>query len=315
MSFPPEPRHLSRLFLILFTAGLLGGCGGEAKPPTQQEQELINYALQFEPQDAPRLVPLDGAHNFRDMGGYVSLNKKNHIKSGLFYRSDKLSELSATDQEKLEELGIRTVVDFRTEAERAEEPSRLPPGVEVKHFPIGGDIVQEIRARIRENTDEEGEAFNGREFMHQINREFVTKYTPVYSQWLHSLLEEDATPQVFHCTAGKDRTGFAAAVLMRILRMPLRLMRGDYLLSKVYGAEQEARQMGRMQLFARFRGIDPENIRPLLTVETEFLEAALDVIQKEYGNFGNYIRHGLNITPQERRQLIQKFTEPVPKEE
>jgi len=260
-------------------------------------------------------VQLDGAHNFRDMGGYLSLNRRNRIKPGLFYRSDKLSELSAADREKLGELGIRTVVDFRTETERAEDPSRLPPGVEVRQFPIGGDIVQEIRTRIREKSDEEGDSFNGREFMQEINREFVTKYTPVYSEWLHSLLKEDATPQVFHCTAGKDRTGFAAAVLMRVLRMPLRLIRGDYLLSKHYGAEQEARQMGRIQLLARFRGIDPENIRPLITVEAEFLEAALNVIQQEYGNFGNYIRHGLNITPQERLELIRKFTEPVPKKQ
>jgi protein-tyrosine phosphatase len=175
-------------------------------------------------------------HNFRDLGGYRTSDNR-QLKWGRIYRSDKLSSLSEEDQNFILRLGISQISDFRSDEERQDAPHKLPSnaGITINELPIPLEAAQieRVAARLQEENvtaDDMGH------FLVEANREMVERYTPVYKQWLQSLLSEESYPQVFHCTAGKDRTGFGAALLLSILGVPHDVIVQDYLATNTYTA-------------------------------------------------------------------------------
>ena len=146
-----------------------------------------------------RLLPMDGAHNTRELGGYKTTDGKS-VKWGMLFRSDKLSDISEADQKYLQALGIKKIVDFRSEEEKTEDPDIIPTGISYIEMPISvdGAMRSKIEAVLKGETDKEVESF-----LIDANREFVTNYTNVYENFLRGLIDEDA-PTLFHCTAGKD---------------------------------------------------------------------------------------------------------------
>ena len=288
-------------FLLL---PLLTSCA-ERLPPAAQR--VLPAELPAAQRAAHRRLPLEGAHNFRDLGGYRTADGQ-QLRWGLLYRADSLSELDTEDLRYLQRLQLRQAVDFRSPAERAEEPDRLPEDVQITQRPI---TVGPHGANLRQMfSDAEAlKNFDGTHWMQEINRELVQKHTPVFRDWLHDLARSEATPQVFHCTAGKDRTGFAAAMLLTILGVPQETVMQDYLLSQVYGRQQRERMLRRVRIISLFR-IDPQVLQPLMGVEASFLEAAFDEIETEYGTMDNYIENGLGVDRDTRRLLRARFLEP-----
>jgi len=255
-----------------------------------------------------RHLPVQGAPNFRDLGGYRASDGRT-VKWGLLYRSDALDKLTAEDDRYLDRLGIARIVDFRSRDEVKDAPDKLPRSLVHRwvHMPIAaaGVNVRKLIERINSGQIEEREVSG---LLVASNAGFTRTFSPVYRTWLHSLTEADGAPVVFHCTAGKDRTGFAAAIVLLTLGVPKDVVMQDYLASNTYLAERNRAIEWRVRLFSFFR-TDPAFLRPLLGVEPRYLNAAFNAMEKEYGSIDNYLRDALGADDVFRAALREHFLE------
>jgi protein-tyrosine phosphatase len=244
--------------------------------------------------DPNRAGILEGAPNFRDLGGYSSANGKQTTWRKVF-RSQALASLTDGDVKKVTELGIKTVIDFRGDGEVSQGQSRLPEGVNIVRLSIdagnlsdGTDIMQLLMTGALDSTQGVG-------YMQAINRKLVTECVPQYRAFFETLLQPENYPLVFHCTAGKDRTGFAAALLLSALDVNWDTVMSDYLLTNQYYTVEQ--------------GAVPDEVMPVFRliggVHFSYLNAAKDEIVKHYGSVDNYLREELNVGDEERKQLMQ----------
>jgi protein-tyrosine phosphatase len=239
-----------------------------------------------------RHVALDGAANFRDLGGYASEDGRT-VRWGLFYRSDNLADLSDADLRRFAELRIRLVCDLRSPDERAEEPDRLPdPPPEVAELEIFDASFDPSRMREALEAGEYGDD-PGR-LLVEGNRLFATRFSDRYRAMLERITQPENLPALVHCTAGKDRAGFASAVILRTLGVPQETVYEDFLLTNHYTRAKIDRRLLLAEIFSLGR-VDGDAIRPLLGVERRFLEAAFEEIETRYGGFGAYRREALGL--------------------
>ena len=256
-----------------------------------------------------RLLNFEGIANFRDLGGYRTEDGRT-LKWGHLYRSGKLADASRSDQAGLKRLDLHTLVDFRSELEKTEEPDQLPdsPGFEVKEIPVLDDgneaMVNEIRERIETGNFE---GFDPAASMEEANRQFADQFTPQYREFMHTILDADGQPVLWHCTAGKDRAGFAAAILLRTLGVPRETVMADYMFSLQPSLEAGRKQLLMLKLFKGQEAAD--TVKVMMGVEPAWLEAGFDQIERRWGSFDNYVRNGLQLTPDEVRQLRDTLLE------
>ncbi|MDA8781006.1 tyrosine-protein phosphatase [Gammaproteobacteria bacterium] len=250
-----------------------------------------------------RLLPMDGSHNTRELGGYKTTDGKT-IKWGKLFRSDKLSDISKIDQAYLQNLGIKKIVDFRSEQEKAEDPNIIPTGISYVEMPISvdGAMRSKIEAVLKGETDREVQSF-----LIDANKEFVTNYADVYENFLRGLIDEDA-PTLFHCTAGKDRAGFAAAITLIALGVSKEDVINDYMKTNTFTQERIEEILGQIELMSLYQS-DVEILRPLLGVEQIYIETAFRTAEDKYGSLENFIRDGLNISDEDIQKLRNKFLE------
>ena len=250
-----------------------------------------------------RLLPMDGSHNTRELGGYKTTDGKT-IKWGKLFRSDKLSDISKTDQAYLQNLGIKKIVDFRSEQEKAEDPNIIPTGISYVEMPISvdGAMRSKIEAVLKGETDRKVQSF-----LIDANKEFVTNYADVYENFLRGLIDEDA-PTLFHCTAGKDRAGFAAAITLIALGVSKEDVINDYMKTNDFTQERIEEILGQIELMSLYQS-DVEILRPLLGVEQIYIETAFRTAEEKYGSLENFIRDGLNISDEDIQKLRNKFLE------
>jgi protein-tyrosine phosphatase len=275
--------------LILITAGLLAA------------------------QERPRVVKLEGARNFRDIGGYPTTDGK-HVKWGRVFRSDALHNLTDGDYETLSKLGIRTVCDFRSEIERQREATkwRATPSAEILVL----DIMAANPARANEDPTKSFmarlmqpgfDASKAAAMMADSMGEMATTAGPLYGKMIKRILEVDA-PLVYHCTAGKDRTGLATALLMKTLGVKDEAIYEDYLLvNKLVPPEMMAANLKRME--AMLGKVDPELMRPLMGTRREWLEGAFQTIEKQHGSFKNYRVKVMGVSDKDVRALRKRLLE------
>lgn len=253
----------------------------------------IPSELPEEDRETWRRLPLHGAHNFRDLGGYTT-EGGSRVKWGTVYRADGLHKLTPSDQRYLERVGLRTIIDFRDGYENRRSPDRVPDGVRYETLPVavgGEDVRETIMGAIKGESD--GDLSN---FLVDVGEELVESHTPVFARWLRDLATHDsAVPQVFHCTAGKDRTGFAAAILLRILGVPLETIMQDYEQSNRHLERLTRSVIRRVRFFSFFRH-NGEVLRPMLTAERRYLEASFAAIESGWGSFDSYVRDGLGLS-------------------
>ena len=241
-----------------------------------------------------RHLALEGAPNFRDLGGYATADGHT-VKWGTFYRSDNLAHLTDADLEKVSALGLKLVCDFRSEPEKADESDRLPavnpPAVAA--FPIGAEsfMVKDLRKRIS-SGDLDG--LDLRAMMIEGNRQFATRFAPNYAAMFERITQPENLPALVHCTAGKDRAGFASAMILSVLGVPRETVMEDYLLTNHYTAAATEKRLRMIKVFSLFRA-DTDALRPLFRVEPAYLDAAFEAIEKEYGDFDTYRRNALGL--------------------
>lgn len=242
-----------------------------------------------------RHVVLEGARNFRDLGGYATEDGRS-VRWGTFYRSDSLAELTDGDLEKLSALGVRLVCDFRSEEERREAPDRLPadPAPDVAELPIGveGSQATELQERL---TSGDIAGLDLSQMLVDGNRSFITDFVHQYRAMFQRLLREEALPVLVHCTGGKDRAGMASALILRSLGVPDETVFEDYLLTNHYTAERVERTLMFIRLTSFFR-TDPELVRPVMIAKREYLEAGFEEIGKQWGSFDAFRRGALGVS-------------------
>ncbi len=229
---------------------------------------------------AERHLGLEGVFNFRDLGGYPAAEGK-HVKWGKFFRSDDLHGLTPADKVYLASIPVVSVVDFRAEQEAAAAPDRLPSDdTHYYHLPISPGDMSDVSA-FGELTAE-----GIIELMGQMNEMFVTtpEFIAQYREFFRLLQDEGNIPLVFHCSAGKDRTGMGAALILSALGVDGEIIMQDYLLSNKYIISK----------YSSYIGSNPE-LEPLFSVRSEYLRAGLDKIKEEYGSVDNFLKDQLNV--------------------
>ena len=272
--------------LLTIPICLLVGCSNNN---VENEMKIIhkdNIAYQSEDH---RKILLDGTSNTRELGGYKTEDGRS-LKWGVLYRSDKLSELTDSDQEYLLQLGIKRVIDFRSSEEKQNEPDQLPSTLKYIEMPIEADgaIRPKVEAILKGDLNEDVGAI-----LVETNKEFISDFSGVYKGFIESLIENQE-PTLFHCTAGKDRAGFAAALVLLAVGVPEKIVIEDYMKTNKYTEETIQDYINKINLYS-LGSVDAEILRPLLGVEERFIRAALDEIKQKYGSVENFIRDELKI--------------------
>lgn len=273
---------------------------------------LLSFAADAE---TKRQVVLEGQSNFRDIGGYKTEDGRS-IKWGKVYRSGELHTLSDTDVAKLDALGIRTVVNFMTEAEiESRGHDRLPDGVREVPLPMEAGNLGDLAAVVNEARGTGDFSKVPVELNPEIHRILIDEGREYYATLLRELADPSNRPMIYHCSHGVHRTGTATAILLSALGVPWETVREDYLLSNTYRKNEVDRRVGELrELAADTFLVEPEqvdmaNIKAFYILEAGYIDASLDEAVKRYGSMDEYIRKGLGVIDKElanlRKQLLE----------
>jgi protein-tyrosine phosphatase len=253
---------------------------------------------------------MDAIHNFRDFGGYKTVNGA-RLKKGLLYRSGDLSRASDADLDDLSALGIKTVYDLRSETERQREPDRVPEAAPftVLHLPMR-PIVEYHGRSLRRLLS----LMFGRErrtdyvaLSYQAYREYATDYLPQLKDLFQRISNPLNLPALIHCSAGKDRTGVVIGLIQLALGIPHKQVVGDYLESNgnldTY-TEEIFRRLSKLAYF----GIPWKKLyAPLFAARADFINAALEQVKVEFGAVDEWLRRGLGFSEKDTHTLIDVF--------
>ncbi|MCL4319535.1 MAG: tyrosine-protein phosphatase [Firmicutes bacterium] len=249
---------------------------------------------------ADRILPLEGGFNFRDLGGYPSQNGQT-VRWGKLYRSGRLSQLTQWDQVYIQQLRIHTICDLRTAVES--EKDRTPPDLakEIRHLSL--NLSQNHGTHDNQGTYDEVDQALVLSLVRDNYRAF-TESREAYREFFHLLLTPDPAPILFHCTAGKDRTGVTAALLLWALGVSWDVIVQDFEISN-----QFTKQL--FQLITTTGDEDPSHpLWPMARAYPENLEAAIAAIVAEYGNLDRFFVKGLELEPGWKETLQEKYLIP-----
>ncbi len=237
---------------------------------------------------------MQSIRNFRSLGGQTTV-EGGRVRSGLVYRSGHLAEASESDVEALAELGIRTVFDFRNQGDLAVEgPNRLPDGVKQISLPMADSANP---SGIRENfasfsAEELEERFgNGKAFQWMKDASARSVSDPVrtgqFGRFVQGLLAPGAAPALFNCSAGKDRTGWAASMLLLAVGVPEQQVVDHYLETNQY------------VIPGRYGDL----MMPLMSVHEDYFAEQMQVLADTWGSFDQYWTDGLGLDGGHRQAL------------
>jgi protein-tyrosine phosphatase len=235
------------------------------------------------------------------------------VKWGVIYRSGELSQLSDDDVWKLGELGIRTVVDLRSEQEvTARGQGRLPPSAELWPMPISSSEVFADLIPMFMNGD-----FSKlpTDLLDRVNRALVRDFTAEFGGLLRALGDPSNRPLVFHCTQGKDRAGFGAAMVLSALGVPWETVVHDYMLSNHFRKEQNEKMLGMIRRFAASQGGDEAEeialarVEGLMFVNQRSLGAAHAEIIESHGSVEAFVVDGLGFSVDGLERLREDLLE------
>jgi protein-tyrosine phosphatase len=245
--------------------------------------------------------------NFRDLGGLKTTEGRT-VKWGKIFRSDNLSTLKTREFERFNDLNIKTVYDLRTDHEIKGKEDHLPTGVQYVHSPTVKDNegqIAQLRARvIKGEISEEQATYQTIGFYHDAAAVNMGSLTGIIQQIINS-----DEPVLYHCSAGKDRTGIVSALILSILRVDRAMIMKEYLMSNYYRRAKTEKMMGKARLARIIKPkLDLKAIRVFMTVDERFLNAFFEVIDNEYGGMDKFIRNQLGIDDDARKQIIEKLT-------
>jgi protein-tyrosine phosphatase len=249
-----------------------------------------------------RHLPLEGTPNFRDLGGYETTDGR-FVRWGMLYRAGVLTYLTPADYSYLGQADIRVICDFRTQQENTAAPETWIPNSDVEHvaLPIGTDDKnRDTTAQMRQLLAANPTPEQIRGWMTKIYTNFAFSAAPQYAE-LFTKLEKDSLPLLYHCTAGKDRTGVFSAFVLLTLGVPEQTVLNDYALTNRYLGEASPEAIKKMSAAggssASFVAkLAPEQRKAMMAADPEYLRATLRTIDEKYGSFDNYRRSELHVS-------------------
>lgn len=251
---------------------------------------------------AERLLPLEGGRNFRDLGGYRAADGRT-VAWGKLYRSGSMVGLTPADVEYLGRLGIRTVCDFRTSKERADEPNKWAQTAGIDYWTrdyemSGGDLARLFRGG--------ADAAQARAAMISLYRELPYEQAEAYKTMFRKMLDGQV-PLAFNCSAGKDRTGLAAALILMALGVPRDAVMADYQLTDRYLPAAMARdKAAASQMLA---AIPRDVLGAVMVADPAYLNAAFDEMTSRNGSPERYLRTVTGLTDADIARLRDMFLE------
>ncbi|CAA0126360.1 Tyrosine-protein phosphatase [Halioglobus japonicus] len=252
---------------------------------------------------AERKLGMQGTPNFRDFGGYPTVDGR-QVKWGFLFRSGQLSSLSDQDVDLLASLELDLVCDFRRQEEQEGDPSRLPStkAPRIASLPIIPGSNAGFFEQIEGQAGDRQAMFD---FMVEINRDFAEAQTATYARMFQEILSVDDARFLVHCAAGKDRTGFAAAMVLMALGVSRDVVMRDYMLTgQFFHPEAE---MERLRKKYQMHTMAAESILPMLEVHEDYLARALLAIEQSYPSTEVYLQEALGVGAAEVAELRARY--------
>lgn len=257
--------------------------------------------------ETEKVIHIKKVTNFRTVGNIKNTEGRT-LKEGRFYRSAHLHKLKKKSFDDIDKLGIKEIIDLRNSKEIAEKPDQLPSEIVYKKysaFEDEGDQLAQARKLVLKGKVNASDADKR---MIDFYREYVTENPETIKKIITEILESE-DPVLYHCTAGKDRTGITTALILTILRFDKETIYNEYLLSNNYRKEMvEKRLRLANRLHFIYPKMDLQVLEKLSWVEKRYLDAAFGEIDKKYGSTDVYIQQVLGISDAKRTEYIQKFT-------
>lgn len=256
------------------------------------------------------VIPIETVPNLRDLGGWPTRDG-GIVRSGLAFRSTALNHLAGDDLTAFASLNVRTVYDLRTAAEREAQPDRVPGGTSYVVVDVLADSVDaapaELGTVLTDPTAATAMLGDGKAvtLFTSAYREFISlpSARAGYQRLFSDLARADQRPALFHCTTGKDRTGWAAAALLMVLGVSDEDVMRDFLQTN------DDLLPALQPIFDGFAaaGGDPALLRPVLGVDAAYLDASLDEMRQRYGTIERYFDEGLGINAAVQKHLREAF--------
>jgi len=233
-------------------------------------------------------LPFESIHNLRDLGGLPAADGR-RVRAGRLFRSANPAGAVGADLAGLRALGLDVVVDFRSSEEKSAEEDGFAQAFNWQALPVleGSMSLKELVPLLTRSTPQEVAGF-----MRKAYSEFPTRHREAFARFLREA--EAGRTILFHCTTGKDRTGFAALLLLAALGVPQETILANYLESNHWN---QRLIQGYLARFAQ-HGVKAALALPLLEVQAAYLQASLDVIGQEWGSVAAYVQQALGIDPQ-----------------
>ena len=257
--------------------------------------------------ETEKVIKIKKVHNFRTVGSIKNTEGRT-LKSGIFYRSAHLHKLKRKSFDQIEQLGIKEIIDLRNSKEIFQKPDHLPNGITYKKysaFEDEGDQLSQARKLVLKGKVNASDADKR---MIDFYREYVTENPETIKTIITEALESKGAI-LYHCTAGKDRTGIVTALILTILKFDKETIYNEYLLSNNFrkGLVEKRLKLAN-NLHFLYPKMDLQVLEKLSWVEKRYLDAAFGEIDKKYGSMDAYIQQVLGISDTKRREYIQKFT-------
>ncbi|MGW4353911.1 tyrosine-protein phosphatase [Nocardia sp. NPDC004582] len=257
-------------------SGSGSGSGGFGSSGSSSGSAAPNDPVSTLPAPAVTAIRLDGAANFRDIGGYRTSDGRT-VRTGVAFRSNRISGLTDADLAKLVTAGVTLDVDLRNGSERGSAPDRVPAGAQYKVADVvsfdSGVSFHEFPVITLGRAVVDGFVAGSSDIKQSIGYPFMVNFhgsDVAFGTLLRSIAGNTGGATLYHCTSGKDRTGWATAVLLTLLGVPRDVVNADYLASNT--------ELG-----------DPQ------AVQLSWLEAAFNEMDRLYGSFDRYVRDGLGL--------------------
>lgn len=254
-----------------------------------------------------RLLPIKNGYNFRDLGGYPTTDGHT-VKWNRLIRSGSLARLDQADLKVLEDIPVKVDIDLRAPDEITAAPDRIPETATYHQLPVFAADETDASHSDEEIAAQMQQAGNGYRHMLDVYKRMATidSAKQVYQEMFKLLLNTQSGAVLYHCTAGKDRTGMASFLILSALGVDRELIMEDYLLTNT--ATQDFRNKWLQSM--RDKGASEElvtNRAALASVAPDYLNTAIKLIEKNYGDISHYLTDYLQLSKDDINQLRQLY--------